>query len=103
MVTFFRYLHSKIYIKTEFKKFSKLINKDYGAVKGITLSFEKRFNNGIGAALDYTFQMAKGSASDPNAAFNNAQSNPPIESNKQLVPLDCDRTHSLDFTLLLEE
>jgi len=94
-------LASEIFIKNEFRKFSKLINKDYGSVKGITLSFEKRFNNGIGASLDYTFQIAKGSASDPNAAFNNAQSNPPVEANKQLVPLDWDRTHSLNFTLTL--
>jgi outer membrane receptor protein involved in Fe transport len=94
-------LASEIFIKNEFRKFSKLINKDYGSVKGITLSFEKRFSNGIGATIDYTFQVAKGSASDPNAAFNNAQANPPISSNKQLVPLDWDRTHSLNFTLTL--
>ncbi|MDO8550963.1 MAG: TonB-dependent receptor, partial [Ignavibacteria bacterium] len=94
-------LGSEIYIKNEFKKFSKLVNRDYGSVKGITLSFEKRFSYGIGATLDYTFQVARGSASDPNAAFNNAQSNPPIEENKQLVPLDWDRTHSLNFTLTL--
>ena len=94
-------LASEIFIKNEFRKFSKLINKDYGSVKGITLSFEKRFKDGVGATLDYTYQIAKGSASDPNAAFNNAQSNPPIESNKQLVPLDWDRTHSLNFTLTL--
>ncbi|MCK9211852.1 MAG: TonB-dependent receptor [Ignavibacteriaceae bacterium] len=96
-------LASEIFIKNEFRKFSKLINKDYGSVKGITLSFEKRFTNGLGATVDYTFQIAKGSASDPNAAFNNAQSNPPIEANKQLVPLDWDRTHSLNFTLTLGE
>ncbi len=94
-------LASEIFIKNEFRKFSKLINKDYGSVKGITLSFEKRFTNGIGATIDYTFQVAKGSASDPNAAFNYAQSNPPIAPNKQLVPLDWDRTHSLNFTLTL--
>ncbi|MFZ2323035.1 MAG: TonB-dependent receptor [Ignavibacteriaceae bacterium] len=94
-------LASEIFIKNEFKKFSMLVNKDYGAVKGITLSFEKRFNNGVGATLDYTFQIAKGSASDPNAAFNNAQASPPIESNKQLVPLDWDRRHSLNLTLTL--
>ena len=96
-------LASEIFIKNNFKKFSRLINKDYGSVKGMTLSFEKRFTNGIGTTLDYTFQIAKGSASDPNAAFNNAQSNPPIASNKQLVPLDWDRTHSLNITLTLGE
>ena len=96
-------LAAEIFIKNEFRKFSKLINKDYGSVKGITLSLEKRFNGGIGATVDYTYQIAKGSASDPNAAFNNAQSNPPVEANKQLVPLDWDRTHSLNFTLTLGE
>jgi hypothetical protein len=94
-------LGSEIYIKNEFRKFSKLINIDYGSVRGITLSFEKRFNNGIGATVDYTYQVAEGSASDPNAAFNNAQSNPPIEQTKQLVPLDWDGTHTLKFTLTL--
>ena len=96
-------LATEIFIKNEFKKFSRLINKDYGSVQGVTLSFEKRFLGGFGASLDYTFQIAKGSASDPNAAFNNAQSNPPIESNKQLVPLDWDQTHSLNLTLTLGE
>jgi outer membrane receptor protein involved in Fe transport len=96
-------LATEIFIKNEFKKFSRLINKDYGSVQGVTLSFEKRFMGGFGASLDYTFQIAKGSASDPNAAFNNAQSNPPIESNKQLVPLDWDQTHSLNLTMTLGE
>lgn len=91
-------LSTEIYIKNEFRKFSKLINKDYGSVKGITLSFDKRFSGGFGATLDYTFQVAKGNASDPNDAFEKAQANPPIEVNKQLVPLAWDRTHSLNFT-----
>ena len=96
-------LAAEIFIKNDFRKFSRLINKDYGSVKGVTLSLEKRFINGIGASIDYTFQIAKGSASDPNTAFNNAQANPPIESNKQLVPLDWDRMHSLNLTLTLGE
>lgn len=92
-------LATEIHIKNDFRKFSKLINKDYGAVKGFTVSFEKRFGGGFGASLDYTFQIAKGDASDPNDAFNKAQANPPIESNKQLVPLNWDRRHSLNFTI----
>ena len=39
-------LGTEIYIKNEFKKFSKLVNRDYGSVKGLTISFEKRFNSG---------------------------------------------------------
>ncbi len=92
-------LGSQIHVKNNFKKFSKLINIDYGSVKGITVSFEKRFSDGFSATVDYTFQKAKGNASDPNAAFDKAQANPPIEVNKQLVPLDWDRTHALNFTI----
>ena len=92
-------LGSEIHIKNNFKKFSKLINIDYGSVKGFTLSFEKRFSNGFSASVDYTFQDAKGNASDPNDAFDKAQANPPIEVNKQLAPLDWDRTHALNFTI----
>lgn len=92
-------LATEIHIKNEFRKFSKLINRDYGSVKGFTISFEKRFSEGIGATVNYTFQIAKGNASNPNDAFNKAQSNPPIEANKQLVPLNWDRRHSLNFTI----
>ena len=92
-------LSTEIFIKNEFRKFSRLINKDYGAVKGVTFTFEKRFNEGYGLTVDYTYQVAKGNASDPNDAFNKAQANPPILINKQLVPLNWDRTHSLNFTL----
>jgi outer membrane receptor protein involved in Fe transport len=92
-------LGTEIHIKNEFKKFSKLINIDYGSVKGITLSFEKRFSGGIGATIDYTFQTAQGNASDPNAEYEKAQASPPIEANKQLVPLNWDQTHSLNFTV----
>jgi outer membrane receptor protein involved in Fe transport len=92
-------LGTEIHIKQEFKKFSKLINRDYGAVKGLTVSFNKRFSGGFSANMDYTYQIAKGNASDPNDAFYKAQANPPIEANKQLVPLNWDRRHSLNFTL----
>ena len=92
-------LATKIFIKDNFKKFSQLVNFDYGAIKGLTLSFTKRFRNHFGATVDYTFQIAKGSASDPNTAFDKAQASPPIEANKQLVPLNWDRRHQLNFTL----
>jgi outer membrane receptor protein involved in Fe transport len=94
-------LGTEIHIKNDFKKFSKLINVDYGSVKGFTISFEKRFSDGIGASMDYTFQIAKGNASNPNDAYEKAQASPPIEVNKQLVALDWDRRHSLNFTLTM--
>lgn len=89
----------KIHEKNNFKKFAEYVNLDYGAVTGFTLSFTKKFVNGIGATIDYTYQVAQGDASDPNEAYTKAQASPPIEINSQLVPLDWDRRHSLNFTL----
>ncbi len=88
-----------LYIKNNFKKFAEYINTDYGAVTGLTISFDKKFTQGLGASLDYTFQVAKGNESDPNDAFNKAQSSPPIQANTQLVPLAWDRRNSLNFTV----
>ncbi|HEY9165515.1 MAG TPA: TonB-dependent receptor [Candidatus Kryptonia bacterium] len=89
----------ELFVKNNFKKFAEYINTDYGDVTGFTLSLDKKFTNGIGASVDYTFQVAKGDASDPNEAYNLAQASPPIEANKQLVSLDWDRRNSLNFTI----
>ena len=51
---------SQIHIKNNFKKFGEYVNQDYGAVKGFTISLEKRLTNGFGANIDYTFQIAEG-------------------------------------------
>jgi outer membrane receptor for ferrienterochelin and colicin len=91
----------EIHIKNDFKKFGKYVNRNYGAVRGLTVSFERRLVDGFGATLDYTYQIAKGDASDPNEDYNKAQSSPPVETNKALVPLSWDRRHSVNATLTL--
>ncbi|MHB8852481.1 MAG: TonB-dependent receptor [Ignavibacteriaceae bacterium] len=88
-----------LFVKNNFKKFAEYINTDYGSVTGLTISFDKRFSDGLGASLDYTYQVAKGNESDPNDAFNKAQASPPIEANTQLVPLAWDRRNSINFTV----
>ncbi len=88
-----------LHVKNNFKTFAEYINTDYGSVTGFTISLEKRFVGGIGATLDYTYQVATGDASDPNQAYNLSQATPPIQPNKQLVPLDWDRRHSLNLTV----
>ena len=89
----------QIHIKNDFKKFGEYVNRDYGSVQGFTISLERRLTNGFGANVDYTYQIAKGNASDPNDDFNRVQANPPVEINKQLVPLNWDRRHSLNLTV----
>jgi outer membrane receptor protein involved in Fe transport len=68
-------------------RYARYINRDYGNVRGFTVSFEKQqlYSGGVGATVDYTFQIAKGNASDPNSAFLDAQAN--REPAKELVPL----------------
>ena len=80
-------------------KYSQYVNQDYGTTRGIIVSFEKRLSSGIGATLDYTFQIARGNASDPNSVFLDNQTDPPRESQRQLAPLDWDRRHSLNLSL----
>ncbi len=94
-------LSQEIHIKNESKKFGKFVNRDFGQVRGLTVSLEKRMSNGIAANIDYTYQVVEGSASDPNDVFDKAQASPPIETNKQLEPLDWDRRHALNFTVTL--
>ncbi len=89
----------KLFIKNDFVKFGEYVNVDYGAVQGFTISLDKRLTDGFGANLDYTYQIAKGNTSDPNDDFNRAQASPPIDINKELVPLNWDRRHSLNLTV----
>lgn len=79
-------------------KYSQYVNQDYGNTRGFIISVEKRLSDGFGATLDYTFQIAKGNASDPNSVFIDNQSDPPVESQRQLSSLDWDRRQSLNIS-----
>ena len=82
--------------------YARFINRDYANVKGITISLEKRQTRGItgvGATVDYTFQVAKGNASDPLDAFFNSRAE--RETLKKMFPLNWDRRHQLNATLTL--
>jgi len=77
------------------------INRDYGNVKGITLSFKKRHSNFVAARLDYTYSVAEGNASDPAAAFYDAANG--REPEKQMVPLNWDQRHTLNATVTISD
>ena len=81
------------------KVYAKYINRDYGNVKGITLALEKRYSNMFAATIDYTYQVARGNASDPNSVFYDFQSHPPRESEKQVLPLNWDQPHIINATV----
>ena len=82
-------------------KYGRYINRDYGNVKGVTIALDKRPAYGVSATLDYTFQIARGNASDPNSAFLDQSTDPPMQTEKKMVPLNWDRRHQINLTLAL--
>lgn len=76
--------------------YNKYVNSDFGTIKGIVLTVNKRFSQGITASLDYTYQVARGSASDPAEARNSVAGGSLPEV--QLVPLAWDQRHTLNAT-----
>lgn len=77
-------------------KYSKYVNSDFGFVKGIVLTMNKRFAGGFSATVDYTYQVAKGSASDPQEARNAVAGGSLPEV--QLTPLGWDQRHTVNVT-----
>jgi outer membrane receptor protein involved in Fe transport len=89
-------------ITTRDKKiYARYINRDYGNTRGFVFSLIKQYMQNFGATVDYTFQIARGNASDPNAVFFDHQSSPPRESEKQVLPLDWDQRHSVNGTVII--
>lgn len=76
---------------------SRLVNRDYGTIKGATISLYQRSSDALSWTLDYTFQFASGSASDPrdNLIREQAGLDPIIRINR----LNWDRRNVLNNTL----
>lgn len=73
-------------------------NKDYSNVRGFNVKLEKRLTNIWGARVDYSFQVAEGSYSNPTDAFNAMLNNQ--EPSLSLIPLNWDQRHTLNAQLL---
>jgi outer membrane receptor for ferrienterochelin and colicin len=79
--------------------YSIYTNKDYSNVRGITINLSKRFSNHYSIDLNYTYQVAEGSNSNPNDEYNaliNNQS--PVLF---LSPLSWDQRHNLNLNILV--
>jgi outer membrane receptor protein involved in Fe transport len=83
--------------------YARYINRDYGNVRGIIFSLDRRFANYFSLRADYTYQVAEGDASDPLQNFYNNQSVPPVETNKKPVPLGWDQRSTLNLNLTVGE
>jgi hypothetical protein len=78
-------------------RYGRFVNRDYGNVRGIIASFERRMADGFAVNVDYTFQIARGNASDPRSVLIDEMAG--VQPEKQLVPLDWDRRHQLNTSL----
>jgi len=76
--------------------YSRYTNSDFGFVKGIIVTLKKSFAAGFSATVDYTFQVARGSASDPQQARNAIAGGAQPEI--QMTPLNWDQRHTLNVT-----
>ncbi|MEM0963594.1 MAG: TonB-dependent receptor, partial [Bacteroidota bacterium] len=74
-------------------------NLDFSNVRGITLALGKRFNGRFSFDVDYTFQTAEGSNSDPNDAIaaRNGSGDPAL----RIIPLGWDQRHTLNANVFL--
>lgn len=79
--------------------YDQYINSEYATVRGFTLVVKKAFYDGYGFNIDYTFQIAEGTGSDPNAGITRLSSGQTIE--KQVLPLDWDRRHTVNSTVFI--
>ncbi|MGE5315921.1 MAG: TonB-dependent receptor [Acidobacteriota bacterium] len=81
------------------KEYSMYVNKDYANIKGFTFSLTKRrtATDMLAFTLDYTYQVAEGNDVNSDAFFIDKSSG--RESEKVVVPLGWDQTHTLNATV----
>lgn len=79
--------------------YTRRINRDFANVVGFTLALSRRFANHFSFNIDYTFQVAEGTNSNPDEEFfAQRDGNQPTQ---QLTPLDWDQTHALNASLFV--
>lgn len=81
-------------------KYTRYITEDYGNVRGITFSLTQRAGQLLTLNADYTYQIAEGNASSPDAKYYDALNN--VESETKVVPLDWDVRHTINGNLTIQ-
>jgi hypothetical protein len=72
-------------------------NRDFGTVKGLTLSYDLRRTGNIRLNANYTLQFAEGTGSNANSSLNLVNSGQP--NLQTIFPLDFDRRHTFNFVI----
>jgi hypothetical protein len=72
-------------------------NRDFGTVKGLTVSYDLRRTGNIRLNANYTLQFAEGTGSDANSSLSLVNSGQP--NLQTIFPLDFDRRHTFNFVV----
>ncbi|HQU72499.1 MAG TPA: TonB-dependent receptor, partial [Calditrichia bacterium] len=85
------------------RQFDLITNISYANVKGFTVALlKRRSNTGLfSGTIDYTYQIGEGAYDDPVALTINTNSG--RQNPQKLVPLDFDRTHTINATVTLSK
>ena len=78
-------------------RYGRLVNSDFGLVRGVIFRFDQRVGRDLFAGVDYTYQVARANASDPALAYNAAAANSIID--RQIVRTDWDQRHTANASL----
>ncbi len=81
------------------RNITQFINRDFGTIRGFTLSLFQQPGGVVSWTLDYTLQFAEGSSSDAEEEFDRFQSGQ--EANFTLQRLNWDQRHTLNNTISL--
>ncbi len=79
--------------------YSRLTNVDHGSALGLTLALDHRQVGPLSLSMDYTWQQAKGNASDPSETATRAAAGE--DPRPRLVPFNWDQRHTVNLTAAL--
>lgn len=81
------------------RDYTMFINADYGRVKGVDVTMEKRYSNFFGGTINYTYMIAKGNESDPTEGYSQyREEKAHLKPNRNFY-LDFDRRHSFNLNV----
>ena len=82
------------------KSYFTFVNKDYSNTRGIIITLDRFYQNGFGWHIDYTYQKAEGSNSDPSEEFGAVVSGQ--EPTRSIIPLDWDQNNNLNGSFFFD-
>ena len=78
-------------------RYGQLVNSDFGFVRGVILRYDQRVGRALYAGVDYTFQVARANASDPDQVYSAAAAQQQLET--QIIPTNWDQRHTINGSL----